>query len=106
MTFTDKKRVSECLNLPEFYLDALNKCKKRIFVSEFDKMTQVIWCNDNFIFKGKYIFFTEWIQSGFIMVKDFLDENNKCLESQSILEKLEEKRDWISQCQNSEKNIT
>ena len=40
-----------------------------------DVLCQPLWCNKLFQYKGKCVFFDNWIQSGFKYVVDIVDEN-------------------------------
>ena len=73
------KRIPMILNLidalPEFYRDictSFNECRKTLSIenlSNIDILLQPIWCNNLFKFKGKTLYLSHWIKSGFIMWK-------------------------------------
>ena len=89
--------------LPEFYRNILmsfNKCKKiksNDKLSEYDALTETVWLNRRYTFNKKPIYFPNWVKSGFIMLKDFLDNNGKIHSGKYCMEKLKQKSNWISE---------
>ena len=86
--------------LPVFYQElfiSFNECKKNLLIenlSSTDILLQPIWCNNLFKFKGKTLYFSHWIKSGFYYVKDLFNENST-KSSEEILQKLAYQRNWI-----------
>ena len=88
--------------LPEFYREiftSFNECKKTLLIenlSNIDILLQPIWCNNLFKFKGKTLYLSHWIKSGFYYVKDLFNEHSM-KSSEEILQKLVDRRNWISE---------
>ena len=87
--------------LPPFYqqvLVATNKCKKQVHdhLSFYSLLSDTIWGNPAFQFKNKTLFFTNWIESGFLYVRD-LCINGKFITEDHVLTVLQYKHNWISE---------
>ena len=72
-------------------------------VHEF--LTQPIWFNSAFISKGTTMCLRNWIESGFLWVKDLYDENGCFLSSNDIFNKLKDKRNWMSEYCSVRKSV-
>ncbi len=89
--------------LPEFYHDIItsfHKCKTYIEnnkLSEHSFFTETLWLNERYKFKNQYIYYKHWIESGFIKIKDFFDENGQILSDNIFYENLKKKTNWIAE---------
>ena len=103
MTFRQRNQFLPLENIPDFYSAiflSYNHCKyiKPLHkLSDIETLSQCIWGNEYFKFKEKHLFFKNWIRSGFIYVKDLLDENGNWLNERNIIDKLQSKQNWISE---------
>ena len=100
--FTNIKEISN-VKMPIFYKEvfvAFNNCKyikEMKNMNDFDFMTQLIWCNSLFKFKGQCLLFNSWINSGILYVKDLFTEKGTYLTPCEMLSKLKNKQNWISE---------
>jgi len=100
---TVESQLEKALNLNTFYLDCItsfNRCKSfpvnEIYnVHEF--LSQPLWCNRLFMYKGCVLLYKHWIASGICWVKDLYDEKGNLLTSVDIRAKLIDKRNWMSE---------
>ena len=89
--------------LPVFYQVILIAYNKTKFQKSIDKMNpydlfnQVVWLNENFVWKNNVFNFKTWIESGFVFVCDFFDENGNFLQGEAIYNRLKNKSNWIGQ---------
>ena len=85
----------------KFYRDifiAFNKCKDdTVIVHKRSVFSEVVWLNTHFLWKNDVIYFKTWLQSGFIYIKDFYDNNGDMLNERAIFNKLVNKKIWISE---------
>ena len=104
MLRTNFKNVKTALiikSLPTFYQDmfiGFNKCKTLRPLSELkphEILSQVIWGNEYFKNKHKTLYFQNWVESGFIYVKDLLDDEGNWLTSETVIHKLSRTSNWI-----------
>ena len=86
--------------LPQFYKDVIisfNECKKLTPIQNMSTCSffqQPIWMNRYFVHKGKTIYFSSWIKSNILYVKDlFTDNGFKSLEEIGV--DLLQKRNWL-----------
>ena len=101
---TNFKSTNTCSvfkNVNLFYNEvfiSFNKCKS---VKSFDKMnsydylTQIIWCNDLFKIKDKCICFKNWIDSGFIYIKDLFTVNGTWISGEEVKQRLNISNNWM-----------
>lgn len=97
----DSRKIPSFLKLPPFYIDcivAFNKCKRSYKKTESDDLlSECIWLNDKFLFKNKHLYLKNWVESGFIYLKDFFNMEGKLLSWEQIQDKLHDKRNWIAE---------
>ncbi len=97
--------------LPTFYhniLTSFHKCKTYIAntkLSEYSFFSETVWLNERYKFKNKYIYYKHWIESGFVKIKDFYDENGTFLADKIFYERLILKSNWISELKTLKKAI-
>ena len=101
---TNFQTISENVNLPKFYEDvfaSFHKCKdyyETNLVNKDDVLREPFWLNKRFTFQNKVMFFPNWIKSGFIFVKDFLDAEGKIINEQTVIRKLGiQSTNWIDE---------
>ena len=58
-------------------------------------LVQPLWTNTNFKFKGKTLYFENWVKSGLLYVKDIFNENGLFKSSEPIIGILNKKSSWI-----------
>ena len=94
----EKNKFPEKLCIPEFYSECItcfNMCKCRKETPEVHSvLTEPIWCNDIVVCKGKSLLYKNWIDSGYIYIKD-LYKDGQFVTSQHVVNTLCEKRNWI-----------
>lgn len=79
---TDTK-ICKILRLPIFYCEVFStfylckKEKKYCNLKRDEILTEFIWCNSLFKYKGQTICFVNWIKDGILYVKDIFDENGE-----------------------------
>ena len=101
--FHKKTQCDAVLQLPDFYSNLLlvfNNCKyiKPTYkVTNMELLTQCIWGNEYFKAQGKTLFLVNWIKSGFIYVKDLLNNDGMWLSEQELIPKLRKKNNWIAE---------
>jgi hypothetical protein len=89
--------------IPEFYQDvilAYNNCKtidSTLGCQPFEIITDVIWGNERYMYKGKCIYLKRWIDSNILYVRDIIGSDGKVCDTTTILAKLENKSNWISE---------
>ena len=87
--------------LSNFYQDMLigfNKCKTLNPISDLkphEILSPVIWGNEFFQNKHKTLYFRNWVESGFLYVKDLLDEEGNWLTSELVIHRLSRTNNWI-----------
>jgi len=88
--------------LPAFYTDCIagfNACKtdtrNKDNVHEF--LTQPIWCNNQLTIKGRSLYMKNWIDSGFIRVKDLYNVDGSFLDGEEVFGRLKNKSNWIGE---------
>lgn len=87
------KQVFTCFNP---YKDFKQNNDRSMNTESF--LLQPILSNTSFNFKGKTLFFDEWIKSGILYVKDIFKENSKLKSTRDILDILDRlniKNNWI-----------
>ena len=99
----DNEKSMPCLeNLSEFYREVITcwvtsgggNTKYPKHFSDVRK--QIIWGNKFIKFGNKCLFFKNWVKSGLIFINDIIDKKGNLTET-FILEKLENKCNWISE---------
>ena len=109
--FKNTKTTPLIQNLPTFYQDVFigfNKCKTLKPLSDLkpiEILSQVIWGNEYFKSKHKTLFFQNWARSGFIFVKDLLDEDGNWLSSENIIHRLSNSQNWIIELYTIKKTL-
>lgn len=107
----DDKLFPSDVYIPQFYKDCItsfNLCKSKVRIREatvHSFLTQPIWCNELFIFKGRSICYSSWIKSDIKWVKDLYDENGQFVTANQLCEKLLCKRNWISEYSIVKKSV-
>jgi len=95
--------------LPLFYqqcITSFNSCKTdKYSVNVHDFLKQPIWCNKLFTFKGKSLCYPNWIHSGFVWVKDFVDNSGNFVTGDYVYQRLICKRNWICEYKTMKKVI-
>jgi hypothetical protein len=79
---------------------AYNKCKTVAPVPDcnpFEIVTDVIWGNERYKYKGKCLYIKSWIDSGIVYVKDILDECGRIITETDLLKKLKKQSNWIAE---------
>ena len=107
----DNEKSLPCLDsLPEFYREVIS-CWIATGggITKFPKhfaevRKQIIWGNRFIKFGNKCLFFKNWIKSGLIFINDIIDEKG-ALSENFILEKLDNKRNWISEFQTLKMSV-
>ena len=102
MQFVDVKAFPVIKSLPKFYQDIVicfnnikaTKCKNGQTSTFLSKM---IWGNDEFTHKSKCLYLKNWINSGFIFVKDLFDKDGNFLTGKTICERLHCTQNWMSE---------
>ena len=62
------------------YFNSVNVWKKLSSMSVSDIVSEPIFGNQIFTFKGKCLYFNEWIESGILYIKDIINpEESSCL---------------------------
>ena len=103
MSFRKIESLDVIKKLPSFYQQlflSFNMCKfiKPINkMSNFEMLSQPIWGNELFKSKEKCLFFKNWIESGFLLVKDLFESNGTFVSEEHILNDLNDKHNWISE---------
>lgn len=110
MNVKELKNLNNHVNIPTFYQDIL----KSWFVAgggergypktATDIANELIWGNQFIKYKNKVLIFENWITSNILRLKDMLDHQGKISEN-IILNKLENKNNWISQVSKIKKSI-
>jgi hypothetical protein len=97
----DVKQFPNNVCLPDFYRECIisfNKCNNVCSVTNVHEfLTQPIWCNSNILINGQSICYRNWIDSGFMWIKDLYDENGSFIKSDIIYSRLGNKKNWISE---------
>ncbi len=88
-------------NLPKFYQEVLlsfNACKtnkQNRLLNTYDYLSSTIMGNDLIRSKGKCLYLKSWLESGIKYVKDLYDKEGNFISEVFLLEKLENKTNWI-----------
>ena len=89
--------------LPRFYKEAwlsYYSCRPKTEIqdlSPYNFLTSIIWGNKYFQFKGKCLYFKNWINAGIVYVKDLFNYEGCFLSESDLLSILPVKRNWISE---------
>ena len=95
-------------SLPLFYCEvfsALNECKHKTLVTDFKILSQPIWLNDLIRFNGKLLFYTNWIKSGILYIKDLFDNNGNFHDINYFSNILVNKSNWLCEYNTLKKVI-
>ena len=101
--FKTLKTFDVLQNISVFYQDiilAYNKCKTVRPMTECNTheiVTDVIWGNERFKFKGKCLYIKNWIESGILYVNDILDGNGRIIRETVLIERLHNRSNWIAE---------
>ena len=101
MSFRNRDSFSVIKKLPDFYQEiiiAFNKIKSIkpiIALNDAEVFSQCIWGNEYFKLNNKNLYYKNWIESGFIYVKDLFSKDGQFLNEVQILHKLNKKNNWI-----------
>lgn len=101
-TSLDSIKSIDTNNIPEFYKNILeiwiqsNSPKSNNDFNYREIRKQIIWGNRFIKYKGKCLFFNNWIKSGLIFINDVINDNG-AIKAEYILQKLKDKRNWISE---------
>ena len=66
-------------------------------MNNFEIFSRSIWGNELFKTKEKCLFFKNWINSGFLLVKDLFDNDGTFISTEKVLNKLKNKSNWITE---------
>ena len=111
-SFRHKAQFDALTEIPKFYtctILAYNFCK---YIKPVHKLTntellsQSIWGNEYFKVKGKTLFFSNWIESGFLYVKDLLNNDGTWLKEHEFILKLQKKNNWIAELMMLKKSLS
>ena len=100
MNANEEKHIP--INLPTFYKQVIycwhlsgggNKAPKNVS----DIRTQILWGNKYIQNKGKTLLFTHWKESNINFVDDLLNEDGNFIASEVLLQRLKNKKNWISE---------
>lgn len=89
--------------LPSFYQEvwlayySSKTCKTLNTMTNFDFFTSPIWGNDLFKFQNKCLFFKSWISCDILYVKDVFDETGKFFSEAYFLDRIKDKRNWVTE---------
>ena len=103
MNFRTKTGLDVLSRIPKFYQDIFiyfNVCKTikpAIKLNNIELFSQIIWRNEYFKMNDQYLFYKNWLESGFIYVKDLFDKEGSWLTETAILCKLKNKTNWIAE---------
>ena len=103
MNFRTKTGLAILSRIPKFYQDIFiyfNMCKTikpAIKLNNIELFSQIIWGNEYFKMNDQYLFYKNWLESGFIYVKDLFDNKGSWLTESAILCKLKNKTNWIAE---------
>ena len=87
-------KLSTDASVDKFYADVLcsfYKCKtlKDInLLNHNDIVTQPLWFNEMFTYKGKYMFFKEWVDAGILYVKDIVNDKGQVMTQIELTNKI------------------
>ena len=103
MNFRTKTGLAILSRIPKFYQDIFiyfNMCKTikpALKLNNIELFSQIIWGNEYFKMNDQYLFYKNWLESGFIYVKDLFDNKGSWLTESAILCKLKNKTNWIAE---------
>ena len=101
MNFTDIKSVKAITKLPKFYIDVLiayNKCKtvhRLSLIDEYQLLTQPIWGNKLFQINGECLYFSSWIKSNILYIKDLINDDGTIKTDYELCDSVVDKREII-----------
>ncbi len=102
----DVKQTEDCelfVKLPEFYQEVLtsfNACKttkNANVMSTHEYLSSPIMGNNIIRHKGKCLYMKRWVDSGLKYVKDLYDENGHFIDTNVLLDRLNDKSNWIAE---------
>ena len=99
----DKKSTLVLNSLPTFYREVLcdfSECLDNHSLMNMNTvqfLSQQIWFNKNFMYKGQCLNFKNWMEIGIIYVRDLFDENGEFISGNIIFKKLIDGTNWISE---------
>ena len=103
MNFRKIESFNAINKIPMFYQQiflSYNMCetiKPINQMNNFEIFSQSIWGNELFKTKENCLFFKNWIDSGFLLVKDLFDNDGTFISTEKVLNKLKNKSNWITE---------
>ena len=98
--FTSIKHVA-MLKIPMFYkmiLVAFHKCKAPVNMKCTNIfLSQPLWCNINICGGNITLLYKNWAKDGILYVSDCINKDNKMLNEQQLLTKLNNRTNWIAE---------
>ena len=91
------------LKVPPFYQQIIisdNLCKTIRPINKLNTveiLSQPLWGNEYFKSKGKCLYYKNWLESGFLHVKDLVEHDGSFISEHNILQKLTVKTNWMSE---------
>ena len=111
MNFHKIESFNAINKIPIFYQQiflSYNMCKTIKPINQmnnFEIFSESIWGNELFKTKEKCLFFKNWIDSGFLLVKDLFEYDGTFI-STEVLNKLKNKSNWITELNVIHKKVT
>jgi len=107
--FTSVKTFPIITRLSEFYQHvfiSFNMCKyKKAKKNDDDILSEVVWGNEMFMYKGKCLYEKGWIESGIMYVKDLIIDGSFITEKE-IFSRLKCRSNWISEYLKVKKTVS
>ena len=97
----DTKCLKILENIPIFYKEMLcsfSQCLQRnniMTMNAIQFLNEQIWFNRTFVYRGQCLYFKNWIDSGFIYVKDLFESTGKFVSEKYVFECLKDKHNWL-----------
>ena len=91
------KDVFKNIDFYKCVFEAFVKCKDKLSKNYTNLLEELVWLNDQFIWKDNVLYFENWVKSGFLYAKDFYDMNGDFITEQNVLQKLKNKKNWIQE---------
>ena len=102
MNFCKIDKFGVFLKAPPFYQQIIisyNLCKTIRPINKLNTveiLSQPLWGNEYFKSKGKCLYYKNWLESGFLYVKDLVEHDGSFISEHNILQKLIIKTNWMS----------
>ena len=103
MNFRKIDEFGVFLKVPPFYQQIIisyNLCKTIRPINKLNTveiLSQPLWGNEYFKSKGKCLYYKNWLESGFLHVKDLVEHDGSFISEHNILQKLTVKTNWMSE---------